>query len=232
MVNLQSVIFVISTVPWQENHVDLIGQWQAKVNGIDVEFNAVTVIDPATKLVELERIERKTAEHVAQKYSNCWLARYPWPEVCVHDNGSEFIGYHFQQLLEQCWIRDRPTTSQNPQANAICERMHQTVGNILRTLLHGEPVKAEVANDIVDNALATATHALRAAVSRLLGHHSPGEVAFHRHMFLNLPLLADLQALHDTRTEIMRRNLEIANQKRIRYDYHSGMVAIKQMNSK
>lgn len=223
----------LTTIPWQENHVDLIGPWQVKVNGINVEFNALTVIDPATNLVEMVRIERKTAEHVAQKYSNCWLSRYPWPEVCVHDNGGEFVGYQFQRLLEQCNIRDRPTTSRNPQANAICERMHQTVGNILRTLLHGEPVTADNANDIVDNALATATHALRTAVSRTLDYHSPGEVAFHRHMILNLPLLADLQVLHDKRRQIVQKNLEFANQKRIRHDYQPGeLVAVKHENSK
>ena len=223
----------VNTVPWQENHVDLIGPWQVKVNGIEVEFNALTVIDPATNLVELIRIEHKTAEHVAQKYANCWLSRYPWPEVCVHDNGGEFVGYQFQRLLEQCGIRDRPTTSRNPQANAICERMHQTVGNILRTLLHGEPVNAANANDIVDNALATAMHALRTAVSRSLGNHSPGEIAFHRHMLLNLPLLADLQTLHEKRTEIVRKNLEVANRRRIRYDYQPGeRIAVKQDHSK
>jgi hypothetical protein len=27
----------------------------------------------------------------------------------------------------------------NPQSNAVCERMHQTVGNVLRTLLNGNP---------------------------------------------------------------------------------------------
>jgi hypothetical protein len=84
----------------------------------------------------------------------------------VHDNGGEFIGYQFQQLLDQCWVRDRPTASQIPQANAIYERMHQTVGNILSTLLHGEPVNAEVANDIVDTTLATAMHCERKRQSR------------------------------------------------------------------
>jgi len=223
----------VTSIPWRENHVDLIGPWKVKVNNMNVEFNALTVIDPATNLVELIRIERKTAEHVAQKYANCWLARYPWPLVCVHDNGGEFVGYQFQQLLEQCGIQDRPTTSRNPQANAICERMHQTVGNILRTLLHGEPVNAENANDIVDNALATASHALRSAVSRSLGNHSPGEIAFHRHMFLDLPLLADLQMIHDKRVGIVQKNLELANQKRLRYDFQPGeLVLVKQEDGK
>jgi hypothetical protein len=90
----------VTAVPWQENHVDLIGPWKVTVQGIAVEFMALTVIDPVTNVVELIRIANKTAEHVAQQYANIWLSRYPWPEVCVHDNGGEFIGLPFQRLLE------------------------------------------------------------------------------------------------------------------------------------
>lgn len=223
----------IDATPWQEVHVDLIGPWKVEVNELEVEFNALTCIDPVSNLTELIRIENKTADHIARKFEQCWLARYPWPEVCVHDNGNEFVGWEFQQLLEQCAIRDRPTTSRNPQSNAICERMHQTVGNILRTIIHGEPVTAATAPAIVDEALATAMHALRAAVSRSLGNHSPGEIAFHRNMFLNLPIIADLQALQDKRQEIVQKNLARANQRRIRHDYQPGQrIAVKETTSK
>ena len=45
----------------------------------------------------------------------------------------------FQTLLEKCHIKDACTSAKKTQSNAICKRMHQTVGNVLRTLLHGEP---------------------------------------------------------------------------------------------
>ena len=35
--------------------------------------------------------------------------------------------------LQQHGIKDVPTTSRNPQANAVCEHMHQTVANVLCT---------------------------------------------------------------------------------------------------
>ncbi len=57
----------------------------------------------------------------------------------MHDNGGEFVGPEFQSPLQSLKIKDTPTSSQNPQASAICEWMHQTVGNILQTLLYGEP---------------------------------------------------------------------------------------------
>ncbi len=64
---------------------------------------------------------------MARKYAQVWLSQYPWPERCVHNNSGEFVGPEFQFLLQGFRIKDAPTSSKNPQANAICEQMHQTV---------------------------------------------------------------------------------------------------------
>jgi transposase InsO family protein len=63
----------------------------------------------------------------------------PKPDSCIHDKGGEFTGFEFQRMLQQNGIRDAPTTSRNPQSNAVCEWMHQTVANVLRTLLKTNP---------------------------------------------------------------------------------------------
>ena len=111
--------------------------------------------------------------------------------------------------------------------------MHQTVGNILRAILHGEQVTATTANEIVDNALSTTIHVLRSSVSRSLNFHSPGEIAFHRHMFLNVPIMADLEALDSRREALVRKNLEFSNKRRIRYDYQQGQqVLVKNVKDK
>ena len=69
------------------------------------------------------------------------MARYPWLKQCVHDNGGKFTGWKFQEFLAKTGVQDEPTTSRNPTANSVCERMHQIVGNVLRTALHGNPPK-------------------------------------------------------------------------------------------
>lgn len=168
-------------MPWQEVHIDLIGppgQYVIRLdNGDDILFMALTVIDPVTNLVELIRVNNKTAEHAQQQFQNCWLSRYPWPKKCVHDNGGEFTGEAFLELMRKAKIEDSPTTSRAPTANAICERMHQTVGNVLRTLLRGHPpANIDGATAIIDNALATAMHATRSAASRSLNYQSPGSI--------------------------------------------------------
>ena len=122
--------------PWQEVCVDLIGPWKVQLGNQTIEFRALTSIDPVTNLTEIIRVENATANEVATRFEQSWLARYPRPVRCVHDLGSEFIGFEFQRLLRNNSITDVPTSSRYPQATSICEHMHQTVGNVLRTLLH------------------------------------------------------------------------------------------------
>ena len=49
------------------------------------------------------------------------------------------MGDGFQAVLRRHRIFNHLTTVKNPQANAICERLHQTVTNVLRPLLHIHP---------------------------------------------------------------------------------------------
>ena len=90
-------------------------------------------------------------------FENNWLARYPKPDRCVHDNGGEFIGADFQRILTLNGVHDVPTTVKT---HAICERMHQAAGNILRTLtLTPPPQNLVPAQNLIDSALATTMHA-------------------------------------------------------------------------
>jgi transposase InsO family protein len=98
------------------------------VHGEEIEFSALTCIDTVSNLVELVRIENKTAAHVGMLFENTWVSRYPKPERCVHDNGNEFLGADFQRILVVNGIYDVPTTVKNPQSNAICEECIRLLG--------------------------------------------------------------------------------------------------------
>ncbi len=127
-----------------------------------VEFNSLTCIDTALNLVKLICIDNKTAQHICDKFTQSWLCQYPRPAGCLHGKGGEFIGQNFQWLLEIFSIKDVCSTSKNQQSNAICEKMHQTVNNVLRTLVHTNPPQNMTqTRDIIDNALATAMHAMQ-----------------------------------------------------------------------
>mmetsp|Transcript_5610 Transcript_5610/g.5245 ORF Transcript_5610/g.5245 Transcript_5610/m.5245 type:complete len:122 (-) Transcript_5610:148-513(-) len=113
--------------------------------------------------------------HDFQKFEQVWLSRYPRPNPFIHDNGREFIGELFKRKLEHRGITDVPTTSRNPTSNSVCESMHQTMGNLLRTRLN-QTVNDGVlqtnlvlnplddilgAKDLIDEYLATSMYATR-----------------------------------------------------------------------
>ena len=101
----------VRVAPWEEVAVDLIGPWKVKVGSRLVEFNALTIIDTASNLVELVRIMNKTADHIRQKFAQTWLCRYPRPIRCVHNKDGNFTGSEFQLLLKMFGIKDVRLTS-------------------------------------------------------------------------------------------------------------------------
>ena len=108
----------------------MIGPWNIKVGQQLFTLDALTMIDTDTNLTEACTIQQKTSQHVAMKFENTWLSRYPKPMRCIHDNGGEFIGHP---------LTDVPTTIKNPQANALIKQTHLSIGDKLRTtVLEGE----------------------------------------------------------------------------------------------
>jgi hypothetical protein len=107
--------------------------------------------------------------------------------------------------------------------------MHQTVGNVLRTLLHDQPpqhVTGVQAKDFIDKALSITMHAMRAGTHSTLGS-SPGSLVFNRDMFLNIPLIADWHAITKQREHLINENLMRENRKRCRYDHVIGQRVLK-----
>ena len=125
------------------------------------EVFALTIIDTASNLVELVRIKSKTSENVARRFHNTWLARYPRLERVIHANGGEFTGQEFQGLLYNLGFKPSRTTVKNPQSNATCKSMHQTVATILKmTIEASSPQNVDDIINLVEDALAAAMHSL------------------------------------------------------------------------
>lgn len=93
--------------------------------------NNVNPTDPTTGWFETVEVPDKKAETAARKLDHVWLCRHPQPFTCVQDNGKEFAGQQFQEMLESYDVKATPTTVKNPQANLV-ERVHQTLGNMIR----------------------------------------------------------------------------------------------------
>jgi transposase InsO family protein len=91
------------------------------------------MIDLASGWFEIQQYDDKQSITVANIVEQEWFSRYPWPRQITFDRGSEFIGQDFQKMIKDDYaIKAKPR--RNPQANAIVERVHQVIGNIIRTL--------------------------------------------------------------------------------------------------
>lgn len=119
---------------WDKMCCDLIGPYTICRKGQkDLTCKCVTMIDPATGWFEIHQYDDKRAITVANIVEEECFSRYPWPTPVTFDRGTEFIGIEFQKMLDDYGAKKKPITTRNPQANAIVERVHQTIGNIVRT---------------------------------------------------------------------------------------------------
>ena len=107
--------------------------------------------------------------------------------------------------------------------------MHQTVANVLITLLYSNPPKNMTqAKDIMNYALATSMHSMRTTVVTTLGS-TPGALDFSIYMFLNVPLVANWQTISCKREDHVNENLCKANNKRRSFDYAEGQQVLKKV---
>jgi hypothetical protein len=86
------------------------------------------------------------------------------------------------------------------------------------------------ARDIIDDALATAMHAMQTTVATTL-ESTPGALAFARDMFLNMSLVADWQAIVRTCEHHVNENLQRANREQCQYDYALGQQVLKKVHN-
>ncbi len=84
--------------------------------------------------------------------------------------------------------------------------------------------------DIIDDALATAMHTMQTAIATTLGS-TLGALAFAWDMFLNMPLIADWQAMECTCENHVNQNLRCDNRKQRQYDYAPGQQVLNKVHN-
>jgi hypothetical protein len=70
---------------------------------------------------------------------------------------------------------------------------------------------------------------MQTTIATTLGS-TPGALAFAQDMFLNLPLIADWQAIAHTRAHHINENLRRANRKQCQFDYALGQQVLKKVH--
>ena len=130
----------------------------------------------------------------------------------LYDQGSEFTGSAFQDLLACAGIKSSPATSHNPQGNSVIEAVHKSVGQVLRTLVHlHNPQLVAQADQLSKDALATAMHVTRCASYQALHNMTPGSLALRCDMMFDIPFLTDFIALQHSRQAVIDQRVQRAN---------------------
>eukprot|EP00956_Cyclotella_meneghiniana_P038463 scaffold154747_cov38-Cyclotella_meneghiniana.AAC.3 len=125
----------------------------------------------------------------------------------------------FQSLCDSFGLKCKPTSIKNPQANAILERIHQTLVNMMRTA-ELDMADSVSPNDIADF-LNDAAWAVRSTYYTVL-KASPGAAIFGRDMLFDVPFLADWKKIGDYRQRQTDCNTERENKTRVDWDYKVG----------
>ena len=206
----------INQDPWNTICVDTIGPYSVKTKH-DKELNllAITICDPATGWFEVAEIRDKSATQTAKVLDQVWFCRYPRPLRCITDNGTEFLGTEFQELLRSYGVQHLPTTIKNPQANFV-ERVHQTLGNMIRTY-DLENFEFDY-DDPWSQILSNCAWAIRSTAHSILDA-TPAQIVFGRDMLFDLSFTTNFKDLINKKQKASDLNVDRENNKRVKYDY-------------
>ena len=233
---------IAETVPWRTVCADLIGPYTIKAkDGTILDFMCLTMIDPATgwfKIVELPNVDctyvrdnkeeiveviiDKSSACVSQLFNKSWLSRYPRSKNIIYDNGSEFK-LHFKSLCDSYGLKRKPTTIKNPQANAILERIHAVIADMIRT--SGLDMQETCTPQMVDELLTNIAWAVRSTYHTVL-KTTPGAAIFGRDMLFDIPYLADWNQIGKRRQNLVDQSCAKANKRRIDFDYIVGQKVL------
>ncbi len=96
------------------------------------------MIDYFSKWAEAYAIPNHKAETLAECIVNQWIAHHGIPIRIHSDNAPEFRGHVIMQLKKMLSMKGTFTTPYRPQLNGLCERMNQTIKNIIKCTVRDE----------------------------------------------------------------------------------------------
>ena len=93
------------------------------------------MIDPVTGWFEISQHDGKREIYTANLFETTWLFRCSRPMEVTYDQGYEFIGHKFRKSLieTEYEITSKTSTPGNQMSNTVLERIHQVLGNLVRT---------------------------------------------------------------------------------------------------
>ena len=123
-----------SQSPWEVIGIDIIGSLPATENRAKY---ICTIVDCFTKYCILVPLWQHTAIDVSRVLYERVISYFGVPSHILSDRGAEFTSTLWKNLLELFNISPILTSPYYPQGNAIVERHHRIVGNMIHAFLSG-----------------------------------------------------------------------------------------------
>ena len=143
------------------------------------------------------------------------------------DRGREFAAEVSHTLRYEYGLNKKLITTRNPQANAMVERVHQTVHNMIRT--SGLTDETELSDDFgFQGILAAVRRAVNSTVHTTL-RATPTQLVFARDALLNVSFQADWEYIKERKQRLIVQNNKRENATRCEHTYSVGdRVMVKQ----
>jgi transposase InsO family protein len=208
-----------SSIPWNRVNVDMWGPLTLKsADGKEIRLLVLTMIDPATGWFEVEPLREATAAEAMIAFDSAWGCRYPRPQYIGYDGGSEYKQV-FHDMCVNYGLDKKVITAYNPQSNGIVERVHQVIGDVIRTMnLENDE---EFGEEDLRNVLQNCAFAVRASFHTTLGA-TPGQLVFGRDMVLPIAYEANWESIHERRQKLIQENNRRENLNRVAHEYRAG----------
>ena len=227
MRNLLNPVTHARRIKLQANlQIDCAGPWTVKVKvsatneTVTYKIKVVSIVDLCTGWPEFGPLIDGKSATVAKILDQQWLCRYVRPLECGHDNGPEFIGSEFQEMLQSYGIRPVPTTVKNPRAQAVVERMQLLLGEQLRAKIFEE----DFAQDL-DTIVQACAYGIR-ATSPSRFPYSPCEMAFGRDILFRQQVMVNWELVKQYHHDQSIKNNEKENKNRKAHEYKVGDLVL------
>merc|ERR1712122_112198 len=112
------------------------------------------------------------------------------------------MGEFTRMLKEDYGIKKKPITARNPQANSIIERVHQTIGQLIRTM---EVQDTDNINNPFKGILSAVCFAIRTTVHTTL-QATPSQLVFGRDHILNIKFQANWKNICNQKQKLINKD--------------------------
>ena len=144
----------ISHKPFQRIYIDFLGPYVRSKKGNSFIF---VVLDHLTKYVLLKPMNKANSRNVVRFLIEEVFHKFGTPEIVFSDNGKQFTGTNFSNMVESFGINHIRTANYAPQANAS-ERVNQSILSAIRSYLDTDQREWDAYLSEIECALRSSVH--------------------------------------------------------------------------